>query len=73
MDVKNLSQAHGLLQKIGELKREHDIVAAGGGLGVTVQSQYQDNEFVNAIRPHLLAELNKRIQAKQDHLKQLNK
>ncbi|MFI3308921.1 hypothetical protein [Ewingella allii] len=71
MDVKYLSQAHGLLQKISELKREHDIVAGGGGLGVTVQSQYQDDAFVNAIRPHVLAEIIKRIEAKQDHLKQL--
>ena len=38
-----------------ELQRQKGILESGAGLGVTIQSTYQDNAFLDAIRPHAVA------------------
>lgn len=62
MKEKDLSRAYSVFQHIGELQKKRDLIAGGGGLGVTIQSAYQDAVFEEAIRPHVLAELERRIQ-----------
>ncbi|MCJ8532050.1 hypothetical protein [Citrobacter freundii] len=52
MNVENLSEAYYLNNDIKELQRQKDILESGSGLGVTIQSTYQDNAFLEAIRPH---------------------
>ena len=41
------------------------MLESGAGLGVTIQSTYQDNAFLEAIRPHAVAELDRRIEEKK--------
>ncbi|HFO2762564.1 TPA: hypothetical protein ACHJKB_005564 [Klebsiella variicola] len=68
MDVENLSAACYLYNEIKELKRLKSIIESGAGLGVTIQSAYQDNAFLDAVRPHAVAELDRRIDEKRTAL-----
>ncbi|MBI1680967.1 hypothetical protein, partial [Citrobacter portucalensis] len=61
MNAENLSEAYYLNNDIKELQLQKSILESGAGLGVTIQSTYQDNAFLDAIRPHAVAELDRRI------------
>ncbi|QCW56709.1 hypothetical protein [Citrobacter freundii] len=65
MNVENLSEAYYINNGIKELQRQKGILESGDGLGVTIQSTYQDKAFLDAIRPHAVAELNRRIEEKK--------
>ncbi|EEA9447625.1 adenylosuccinate synthetase [Salmonella enterica subsp. enterica serovar Gatuni] len=65
MNVESLSNAHYIYNEMKELQRQKDILESGDGLGVTIQSTYQDKAFLDAIRPHAVAELNRRIEEKK--------
>ncbi|WP_196614849.1 hypothetical protein [Citrobacter freundii] len=65
MNAENLSEAYYLNNDIKELQRQKSILESGAGLGVTIQSAYQDKAFLDAIRPHAVAELNRRIEEKK--------
>lgn len=65
MNAENLSEAYYLNNDIKELQRQKIILESGAGLGVTIQSTYQDNAFLDAIRPHAVAELDRRIKEKK--------
>ncbi|HED6951346.1 TPA: hypothetical protein R5229_003912, partial [Citrobacter freundii] len=56
MNAENLSEAYYLNNDIKELQLQKSILESGAGLGVTIQSTYQDNAFLDAIRPHAVAE-----------------
>lgn len=62
MNAENLSEAYYINNEIKELQRLKGILESGAGLGVTIQSAYQDNAFLEAIRPHAVAELDRRIE-----------
>lgn len=62
MKVQDLSHAYSIWENIRELQKQRDLIAGGGGLGVTIQSAYQDAVFEEAIRPHAVAELERRIE-----------
>lgn len=68
MNVENLSEAYYINNEIKELQRLKSILESGAGLGVTIQSTYQDNVFLEAIRPHAVAELDRRIEEKRSML-----
>jgi hypothetical protein len=65
MKAENLSNAYYINNEIKELQRKKSILYSGEGLGVTIQSTYQDVAFVDAIRPHAVAELDRRIEEKR--------
>ena len=65
MNAENLSEAYYLNNDIKELQLQKSILESGAGLGVTIQSAYQDKAFLDAIRPHAVAELNRRIEEKK--------
>ncbi|HCR9764881.1 hypothetical protein [Citrobacter koseri] len=65
MKAENLSEAYYINNEIKELQRQKSILESGAGLGVTIQSTYQDNAFLDAIRPHAVAELDRRIDEKK--------
>ncbi|HFD8248671.1 TPA: hypothetical protein ACF6GQ_004687 [Citrobacter freundii] len=71
MNAENLSEAYYLNNDIKELQRQKNILESGAGLGVTIQSTYQDNAFLDAIRPHAVAELDRRIVEKKKNLSTL--
>ncbi|HAL2068944.1 TPA: hypothetical protein P6399_000062 [Escherichia coli] len=68
MNVENLSNAHYIYNEMKELQRQKGILESGAGLGVTIQSAYQYSVFLEAIRPHAVAELNSRIEEKKSAL-----
>ena len=68
MNVENLSNAHYIYNEMKELQRQKGILESGAGLGVTIQSAYQYGAFLEAIRPHAVAELNSRIEEKKSAL-----
>lgn len=68
MNAENLSEAYYLNNDIKELQLQKSILESGAGLGVTIQSTYQDNAFLDAIRPHAVAELDRRIVEKKKPL-----
>lgn len=68
MNAENLSEAYYLNNDIKELQLQKSILESGAGLGVTIQSTYQDNAFLDAIRPHAVDELDRRIEEKKDVL-----
>jgi hypothetical protein len=45
MNAENLSEAYYINNEIKELQRQKSILESGAGLGVTIQSTYQDNAF----------------------------
>lgn len=47
------------------------VAAAGNELGVTIRGTYQDPAFVDAIRPYVLAELDRRIEEQMGALSEL--
>lgn len=57
MNVENLSNAHYIYNEMKELQRQKGILESGDGLGVTIKSTYQDNVFLEAIYPRIVAEL----------------
>lgn len=65
MNAENLSEAYYINNEIKELQRQKSILESGAGLGVIIQSTYQDNAFLDAIRPHAVAELDRRIDEKK--------
>lgn len=65
MNAENLSEAYYINNEIKELERQKSILESGAGFGVTIQSTYQDNAFLDAIRPHAVAELDRRIEEKR--------
>lgn len=65
MNAENLSEAYYINNEIKELQRQKSILESGAGLGVTIQATYQDNAFLNVIRPHAVAELERRIGQKR--------
>ena len=65
MNAEKLSEAYYINNEIKELQRQKSILERGAGLGVTIQSTYQDNAFLDAIRPHAVAELDRRIEEKR--------
>ncbi|EMM7214198.1 hypothetical protein RE151_005201 [Klebsiella pneumoniae] len=65
MNAENPSEAYYINNEIKELQRQKSILESGAGLGVTIQSTYQDNAFLDAIRPHAVAELDRRIDEKK--------
>lgn len=71
MKVESLSNAYYIYNEMKELQRQKGILESGAGLGVTIQSTYQDNAFLDAIRPHAVTELDRRIQQKIDALAKL--
>lgn len=71
MNAENLSEAYYLNNDIKELQSQKSILESGAGLGVTIQSAYQDNAFLDAIRPHGVAELDRRIVEKKKSLSTL--
>lgn len=68
MKAENLSNAYYIYNEMKELQRQKGILESGAGLGVTIQSTYQDNTFLESIRPHALAELDRRIEEKKTSL-----
>lgn len=66
MNAENLSEAYYLNNDIKELQLQKSILESGAGLGVTIQSTYQDNAFLDAIRPHAVVELDRRIVEKKN-------
>lgn len=68
MDIENLTEAYYINNGIKELQRQKGILESGDGLGVTIQSTYQDKAFLDAMRPHAVAELDRRIEEKKKNL-----
>ncbi|ECB1512559.1 hypothetical protein EU350_22940 [Salmonella enterica subsp. enterica serovar Angoda] len=71
MKAEYLSNAYYINNEMQELQRQKGILESGAGLGVTIQSAYQDNAFLEAIRPHAVAELDRRIEEKKASLVKL--
>lgn len=71
MNVENLSEAYYLNNEMQELQRQKGMLESGAGLGVTIQPAYQDNAFLEAIRPHAVAEFDRRIEEKKASLVKL--
>ncbi|HCL6635653.1 TPA: hypothetical protein N2Q63_005339 [Citrobacter freundii] len=68
MNAENLSNANYIYNEMKELQRQKGILESGSGLGVTIQSAYQDNAFLEAMLPHAVAELDRRIEEKKSAL-----
>lgn len=71
MDINNINAAAILLEQLKELEAQNKIVLSGQGLGVTIQSRYQDDKFVSAVRRSVTLELSRRIGAIKCQLKDL--
>ncbi|EOF4705843.1 hypothetical protein ACKWWX_004295 [Klebsiella oxytoca] len=71
MNINNVNAASILCEQLRELEAQRAIVARGEGLGVTIQSHYQDDAFVNAVRSSITGELSRRIGAVKHQLAEL--
>lgn len=71
MNINNVNAASILCEQLRKLEAQRAIVARGEGLGVTIQSRYQDDAFVNAVRSSVTGELSRRIGAVKHQLAEL--
>ncbi|MGR4048620.1 hypothetical protein [Kosakonia cowanii] len=71
MQVKNLSEAYSISKQVAELNRLRGMIADGAGLGITIQSTYQDDTFIENMRPYVIDELDRRIAEKNELLEAL--
>lgn len=72
MKATDINKAYDIDQNIRALEKQKTLVAGGdSGLGVTIQATYQDRDFVDAIRPFVLEELDRRIEKQKSILSEL--
>lgn len=71
MKAANFNEAYSIFQAMKSLQHQRLIVVDGNGLGVTIQSTYQETALVDAIRPHVVAELDRRIAEKKAILSEM--
>ncbi|EPY9831197.1 TPA: hypothetical protein NPN62_003954 [Klebsiella pneumoniae] len=71
MNIHNVNDASILCEKLKELEGQYSLVVRGEGLGITIQSCYQDDDFVNAVRRSVTGELSRRIGAVKHLLTEL--
>ncbi|AYY32901.1 TPA: hypothetical protein UL433_004944 [Klebsiella pneumoniae] len=71
MNINNVNAASILCEQLRELEVQRAIVVRGQGLGITIQSRYQDDAFVNAVRNSVTGELSRRIGAVKHQLAEL--
>ncbi|CAH5335693.1 TPA: hypothetical protein JG901_000123 [Enterobacter hormaechei subsp. steigerwaltii] len=71
MNINNVNAASALCEQLKELEWQYSLVVRGEGLGITIQSRYQDDAFVNAVRSSVTGELSRRIGAVKHQLKEL--
>lgn len=71
LDINNIAQAYATKQLIDELIRKRSLISEGRGLSITIQSTYQDDEFLAAMFPYVLSELDRRIAAMQKQMENL--
>lgn len=72
MKYTDLRKANFLNEKLKDLVSQKEMVErVQEGLGITVQGKYQDLEFVNVVRPHVVAELVRRCEEVKKEIKQL--
>lgn len=70
----DVDKIHYGMQALKELERQYNNIEDSTGhgmLGITIQSQYQDDSFVDAVRPAVLGELARRIDDKRLELEKL--
>ena len=71
MNINNVNAASVLCEQLKEIEGQHSLVARGEGLGITIQSRYQDDAFVDAVRRSVTGELSRRIGAVKHQLAEL--
>ena len=71
MNINNVNAASILCEQLKELEVQYSLVVRGEGLGITIQSRYQDDDFVNAVRRRVTGELSRRIGAVKHQLTEL--
>lgn len=71
MNINNIRAASFLCEQLKELEGQYLVVVRGEGLGITIQSSYQDADFVNAVRSSVTRELCRRIGGVKHQLAEL--
>jgi hypothetical protein len=61
MHIKMLWAANILDKQLREKREHRELIASGKGLGVTIQSKYQPDDLLEAVRPAVLAHLDAQI------------
>nr|HAM4953516.1 hypothetical protein [Escherichia coli] len=61
MNINNVNAASILSEQLKDLEGQYSLVVRGEGLGITIQSRYQDDAFVSAVRSSVTGELSRRI------------
>lgn len=61
MQLRNLWQVNTLEKRLREKQSQLALLADGKGLGVTIQSTYQPDEVIEAVRPVVMTYLNATI------------
>lgn len=69
--MEDIQKANALLDSIRSLKYQINFVTAGHGLGITIQSTYQNEAFVDAIRPHVVKYMEGELEKLYQRLKDL--
>lgn len=69
--MEDIQKANAILDSIRSLKYQINFVAAGNGLGITIQSTYQCEAFVDAIRPHVVKYMEAELEKLYQRLKEL--
>lgn len=61
MKLVDLWRVNGVEREHRQLVADRRLIASGKGLGVTIQSKYQDEALIEAVRASVVAELDRRI------------
>lgn len=73
MKFEDISKVSLLQDELKKLIFEKELVERGnrGGLGITIQGSYQDDDFQDAVRPAVVAELVRRCEAIKSEMMKL--
>lgn len=66
--ITDLNKAAEINKRLEELNRILGLLEAGVGLGVVIQSVYQDDTMVTAVRPQVIKEMKRRRKVMHDEL-----
>lgn len=71
MKASDLKRAYEIQDSIEKIEHQINFIRNGHHLGITIQGTYQKDEFVDAIRPHVIDHMEKGVKTLKAKLKAL--
>lgn len=71
MKSSDLKKAYKIQEAIEQIENKIERIEAGHDLGITISGTYQQESFVDAIRPHVIDHMTKGLNKLKNDLREL--